>query len=451
MICPYCHRANRDSARFCDGCGYELPTVAPIAREIFGPDDELASADTVDMEENTARLGGAGVPFSGLDQINDSSYSPRTSASARSDDTQTFMAPVAAQEGYRYIAQGVDETPYSWAGHAFSSETPPGSSEPPKKGRHGLRAALIIALCVVALAIAAAGLTYYLELWGGRVVEDVAGMEATAATVALTDQGFLVERQLVKSDEVEGIVLSTDPAGGSRIPEGSTVVVSVSVPRIIPNVVGLSLEAARSAFAEEEFANVEYTEKKSDEAESTVLSVSPEPGTRSKADAKIMLEVAVPYRVPAVAGLSPEEAAAVLQVEGYASKVAYVYDENVEEGRVIGTDPAADSPLPSGSEVTLNVAKHRSSELVALTRAWLKDSPRLSIGGVDYELSEVSAVSYAGNNACSYTVVARPFETHSWFGVDAETRYGNYERISGTMTWDDSDQIQSTDPVLKRL
>lgn len=462
MICPNCNTENRRNAKFCDECGFELPTVAPVAREIFGGADGMESADTVDLSRETVRLdGGEASPTAGIDRMNDSSYSPDD---AGSDITRAFAASAPAQGARSYIAPGPAAPQPARPAPSFAQAGPlssadvsaqtgsaaDGAKAPARAGR-ALRVGLVAVLCAIALAAAVAGITYSLELWGGRVVADVTGMEAAEATVSLTEDGFLVERSLVRSDEVEGIVLATDPAPGARVPEGSTVTISVSTPRIVPSIVGAPRAEAERMLAEEEFVNVEYVEKKSDAAEGTVLAASPEPGTRSKADSKITVTLAVPYRVPNVEGLSQEEAAAVLAAEGYVARAAYVYDEDVEEGRVTGTDPAPASPLASGSEVTVNVAKHRSSELVALTREWLKGSPRLSIGGVSYELSEVKSVSYAGGSACSYTVVARPYETHSWFGVESETRYGNYENVTGTISWTDDDKIASTDPALKRI
>lgn len=457
MRCPQCHTESRANAKYCDECGYELPTVAPLARDMFGyGDDDLDGADTFDLSGDTARLASADLPFAGLDQINDSSYSPASApvlagTQAASDITRPFGTPAGVYAGTPHVASGPEGPNLDWARRSFSTDAPQPSEQPPAKARHVARNVAIVALCLIALATAAVGVTYSLEMWGGHVIEDVTGMDANQATVLLSEEGFLVERTLVKSDEVEDVVLSTDPQPGTRMAEGSTITLSVSTPRIVPNIVGKPLDEAKSMIAAEEFANVEVVEKKSNDAEGTVLSVSPTAGTRAKADAKITVEAAVPYRVPSVVGLTQDEAVAMLQLEGYSSKVASVYDEGVEEGRVVGTEPAAGSALASGSEVVVNVAKHRSTELIALTRSWLKDSSRINIAGTNYELGEVVDVSYKGENACAYTISARPYETHSWFGVESETRYGNYERISGTITWGSDDKVASTNPEIKRL
>ena len=75
----------------------------------------------------------------------------------------------------------------------------------------------------------------------------------------------------------------------------------------------------------------------------------------------------------------------------------------------------------------------------------------MTIDGMPYEISEVSSVEFAGNNTCTFSIVARPFETHTWmFGLGSETRYGNYETITGSISWNDSNDIVAIDPTMKQ-
>lgn len=444
MLCPNCHTDNRANAKFCDECGCELPTVAPLAHEMFG-------------EGDTTRLDGERTRnLQGIDQYIDSSNDPNAAAyedgAAYYDDpniTQAFVTPGSMQKRafFADASQTGAASPSSTG--AFAAQAP--APKPPSTASRKVKAAIIALLCAVALVAAAAGITYSLQLWGGKIVPDVVSMYADEATSELESEGFAVERVQVKSDEPEDIVLSTNPAPGTRVDAGSVVSVEVSVARVIPNIVGKTLEEANKLLAAEGFTNIETVEVKSNEAEGTVTNVAPVAGTRSKADAKITVEAAVPYRVPDVHGMSQEEATAALENEGYSAKVAYVYNEEVGEGVAVGCDPVAGTALASGSQVTLNLAKHRSTELVSLTRAWLKDSSKVRIAGQNYEISEVNDVSYSGGNSCSYTITARKFETHSWFGFESETRYGNYETVKGIITWNDSNEIAGSDPKIERI
>lgn len=444
MLCPNCHTDNRANAKFCDECGCELPTVAPLVREMFG------EGDTSRLDDGRTR------DLQGIDQYTDSSHDPYSAAYVDEglayDDpniTQAFVTPGSLQKR-AFFADGAQAgaVPPSSTGAFAAQSAPP---KPPSNASRKAKAALISLLCAVVVVAAAAGVTYSLQLWGGKVVPDVVSMYADEAASTLEADGFSVERVQVKSDEPEDVVLSTNPVPGTRVDAGSVVTIEVSVARVVPNIVGKSLDEAMKLLAAEGFTNIETVEVKSNEAEGTVTNVAPVAGTRSKADAKITVEAAVPYRVPDVHGMSQEEATAALENEGYSVKVAYVYDEEVPEGAAVGTDPAAGEVLASGSQVTLNLAKHRSTELVSLTRAWLKDSSKVRIGGQDYEISEVNDVSYSGGNSCSYTITARKFETHSWFGFESETRYGNYETVKGTISWNDSNEMSGSDPRIERI
>lgn len=475
MICPNCKTENRENARYCDTCGYELPTVAYVAREVFGeaPHDLYGSAaETVDL--------------AGLDQMTDSSFVPLEIAgdTIRLDEDSPSSAiptaPLPAQNPYEipagqvwndatvnlpalggqyevampsqtnrnFIAGSGGALPPQHPGYPEGPSSGASGSGSPKRKRGRIIAFSLIGLLIAIFALAA--LTYAGQLWGGKVVPDTLGMTENEAVATLQGAGFAPKVVKVKSDDVEGIVLASDPGCGQRAEAGSEVVIDVSIARLIPDIVGMSRDEAAALLTDEGFTNVEFTEKKSDEAQSTVLSVNPASGTRSKADTKIVVEIAEPYRVPEVTGLSLEEASAALEGEGYSMKVAYVYDEQAGEGTAVSTAPAAGEALPSGSEVTLNIAKHRSTELVALTRSFFTDSPKFTLSGQPYELREVKAVEYRGDGTCSFTIVARPYETHSWFGVQTETRYGNDETIRGTMTFADDNSVSHIDPAISR-
>lgn len=308
-----------------------------------------------------------------------------------------------------------------------------------------------IAVVAVVLCAAVAIATYQMELWGGKTVPAVDGLSVADATSVLEEKGFAVEVVDEKSDGTEGIVLSSDPGASSRAPEGSTVVVSVSVARVVPEILGETELDARKAFEAEGLANVEYELVKSNETEGTVLSVSPEPGARVKANDPVKVQVAQSFTVPDVIDKTSAEAIALLEEEGYVVESVRFDAEDVPEGTVVDVDPAPGTKLNTGETVTISVAHNRAAELESLTRAFFIDAGTVTINGLSYQVSEVTSVSYSGNGTCAFSIVARPFETHTWmFGLGSETRYGNYETISGSIAWNDDNSIASTDPVMKQ-
>ena len=74
----------------------------------------------------------------------------------------------------------------------------------------GSKIAAIVALVVLLAAGTAAGITYQMELWGGKVVPDVTGMTQADAAYMLQNKGFTVRSTTVPSDSTEGLVLLMD-------------------------------------------------------------------------------------------------------------------------------------------------------------------------------------------------------------------------------------------------
>ncbi|MFR0869200.1 MAG: PASTA domain-containing protein [Adlercreutzia sp.] len=76
------------------------------------------------------------------------------------------------------------------------------------------------------------------ELWSGKTIPEVVGLSQPEAVDALAAKGFAAQAVEMKSDDPQGTVLSSDPEQGHRAEEGSTVTLSVAVPRIVPAIVG---------------------------------------------------------------------------------------------------------------------------------------------------------------------------------------------------------------------
>lgn len=479
MICPRCGADNRDGARFCDECGLafvrsgssgRLQAVpSPLDDPLPAPDPHAATADLPEVPDGPLASDGAGddaldaggLPGSAapvdtfyigaLDpDLADIPTAPAANTVTDAADGAAVPqpaepAPSQTQEMPR-LDEAVDAQSKAYLAPLGKKDR---KASAPRVKRKGLFAAIIIA-AVLALAAAIAFATYSLQLWGGKEVPNVIGMTAEDATVRLESAGFTVSQVLVKSDDVEGIVLRSSPEADRRAEAGSEVTIDVSCARTVPAVVGLSQDEALALLAEEGFENVQAAEQKSNEAPGIVIAVSPEAGVRSKAQAAIALTVAIPYVVPGVAGLPLEEAEAALIAEGYEPTTAYVYVEDVPEGTVLGTDPSEGTQLASGSEVRVNLAKSRGAEVEGFAQAWFGASSDYAINGMSYELKHVESLTYEGDDTCAFTVVMRPYETHSWFGSQPETRYGNEQRISGTMRFSQGGQLESIDPDIKR-
>lgn len=309
------------------------------------------------------------------------------------------------------------------------------------KGKGGKIAAIVIAVLVIAAAIAA-GVTYQMELWGGKVVPDVTGMTQADATSVLEGKGFTVRATSVASDETEGIVLLMDPGANARQQAGSEVVVHVSTSRLVPDVVGKSQETAERLLSGNGFENVTYVQERSDEAAGTVLSISPDAGEKAKAKSAITVTVAKPYTVPDVSGMTPTAAAAAIEEAGLTSRTVTVYNESIPEGYMVGIDPASGSEVTSETVVTISVAKSRGNELTAAARNYLAGGSLKASDGSTFTISSVNSCTYKGNDEVSFTATGVASTSVTVLGQTLSVS-GDSKQVSGTIGFDAYNNVVS--------
>lgn len=306
----------------------------------------------------------------------------------------------------------------------------------------GSKIAAIVALVVVLAAGVAGGVTYQMELWGGKIVPDVTGMTQADATYMLQNKGFAVRSTTVPSDSTEGLVLLMDPGAGARQQEGAEVVIHVSTSRTVPKVVGSSQDSALKALSDNGFENVDVQLERSDEPEGTVLSVSPEEGEKAKASTSITLKVAQAYTVPEVSGMSYDQAVQAIKDAGLSSTAVYVYSETASEGAIMGVEPAAGSKVPSDTVVVISLAKSRASELTAAARSYLTSTTLTASDGSSFTVSSVDSVSYQGNDTVAFTASGKASKSVTVLGQTISVA-GDSKQVSGTVTFDSSNNVAS--------
>ncbi len=404
------------------------------------------------------------VDLSGFDEyLVDSSYAPPESASRRGDTMQlppitpsaaertAFIAPDPAEKGKWRRSKGSaasdanqDESHRSEDESTPSVKAEEGSSEKadsPQRPRK-TRIALIGAAAAVAVAVICAGVTYQMEMWGGKIVPDVSSMTQSDAAYILRNKGFEVRITSVPSDETEGIVLLMDPKAGARQEAGSEVVIHVSTSRVIPDVTGKTADEAKKLFEDSGFTNVSFTTEKSDEAEGSVLSVEPAAGSKAKAASAISVVVAEPYTVPDVDGMSVDEAAEAIEEAGLVPSRIIVYNESVSEGTLLGVDPASGTKVESGSTVTISVSKSRGSELVAAARSYLSGASLAASDGSTFAVSSVDSCTYLGSDKVSFTATGRASTSVSVLGQTLSVS-GDTKQVTGLVTFDSGNNVTS--------
>ena len=496
MICPKCNHENRDGAKFCNECGSPLAAaVAPAAQQTV----VLSQASAEPGDEGAAQAAPE-FDFSPVDDGETGVLEAPEGDLAVSEGATGEMAPVAPEDDelvedwgpYSYDPERDepdDDTPRAFAqaaGFTAGQTAPirdtrgidemvigPGYVPPasawqsggtmemprvegeaparrtevvapeigPRKGR-GVKIAVVVVLVLAVLGAAAAGATYFLELWGGKTVPDVRGEQVLDATERLEALGFDVRTTEVASDSTPGTVLMSDPQAGTRVEEGSEVVLHVAAPRTIPQIKGLSRADAEAALADAGFRNVTFVTQKSDEPEGSVLAVDPAVGSDATISTAITVTVAEPFRVPAVAGMLEGDAAQAVTEAGFTPNVVYVYSDEAE-GTALDTDPVADTALASGSTVTIQVAKSRGTELENVTRSLLAEGTVFTMDGTSYEVVSLTSVSYQGSDTVAYTVSARAFTY--LLGIPV---YLNASTMSGVITYDANNYVAATDPMI---
>ena len=228
----------------------------------------------------------------------------------------------------------------------------------PRGGRGRLLAALLVAGLLAGGLLTRAG-----GLLGGSVrVPEVVGLEVAEATRDLRDRGLRVRTgEPVASDHVhEGLVATQSIAGGERARRSDTVVIQPSLGIVLPDLAGRPADAATGRLDELDIRFEEEPATSVDVPTGAVIQTRPDQGTVLKADDVVAVVVSAgkpKVEVPDVAGRRAEAAEAALADAHLEVRPERVFDDDVPEGRAVGTDPGSGSEVPWGSAVVLRVSK----------------------------------------------------------------------------------------------
>ncbi|WP_041241531.1 Stk1 family PASTA domain-containing Ser/Thr kinase [Geodermatophilus obscurus] len=225
------------------------------------------------------------------------------------------------------------------------------------------RARLAVALVLLtAITIGAVG--WWLGSGRWTTVPQLTGREQATAIDLLQEAGLdpdCCEEQF-SEDVPDGVVISAQPEGGEAI-RGTDVrlVVSKGPERFEapPDLVGQPLDAVRAALENVPVATREVQDYDDDIPVGHVTGFKPEAGTELKRDEELVVYVSrghAPVPVPAVVGLSPEQATANLDTLGFTVERSEGRSADVDPGEVMAVSPAAGQQAPYRSTVTLQVS-----------------------------------------------------------------------------------------------
>ncbi len=208
------------------------------------------------------------------------------------------------------------------------------------------------------------GLTVSAGPGSAKVPGGLAGLTEEEAVERLEEAGFESQTESVNSDQVEaGLVIRSDPAGGSTATRGSIVVLTVSKGQKlakVPVLVGTQRSVAVQQIRGRGLSpSVE--EEESAKPEGEVIRQSPSAGSelpRGSAVSIVVSKGEEQATVPNVIGKERSEAVAALREAGLAPTVQEQETEVPQQvGRVTDQFPPPGSEVEPGSSVTVVVGK----------------------------------------------------------------------------------------------
>ena len=214
-----------------------------------------------------------------------------------------------------------------------------------RKSRRRVRVVVGLLFVLAAIGVVYAGVTYSLEMWGGKTLPNVVGIAQPKAEETLQEKGFVVESTTTLADTTEGHVVSMEPEPGDRMPEGSKIYLTVAQSRVIPEVEGLSKDEAVERLAEVGGTNVRYEWQDKLEDKDVVLEVRPAAGSVFMSSDEIVLVVSQRPTVPNVVGKTEAEAHEVLDRQAFSVSYEYEDCERDQRLQVLSTEPDADEAV----------------------------------------------------------------------------------------------------------
>ncbi len=223
------------------------------------------------------------------------------------------------------------------------------------------------------------------------------------------------------------------------------------------DVVGLSEKAADKDLKEAGFTNYKFVEENSvDVKEGYVISQNVEYGTEITKDTEIIITVsagAEEISVTDIKGMDEDEAYAALEAQGLKPSRSYKFDEEVEEGKAISTDPKAGSSAKAGDSIVIYISQGEEEktvevpDLAGLTETAAKgslESNKLTVGNVTYEFnSDVESGKVIRQSVAAKTEVKEGTTVDIVISNGAETKtYSG--KVTGSISTSDETLAAST-------
>jgi serine/threonine-protein kinase len=247
-------------------------------------------------------------------------------------------------------------------------------------------------------------------------------------------------RSVPSTTVAEGFVIDTDPAAGSQVDQGSTVEVRVSAgPEQfpIPQVIGLTEEAARSLIEEQGFVVGSVANRFSAEVEEgLVIEQDPDAGDAAPPGTAVDLVLSggpFALTVPDVSGLTRDAAVSQLQADGFEVTVEEVFSNDVIEGFVVRTEPGS-GQLVGRETPAVTVFVSQGPEPIPLPSfvgLTIEDARDLAAGlGLEIVLGDPVDVTQGSGLAGLVAEQSPPANTEVTINDSVEVRIGQLRQVS---------------------
>jgi serine/threonine-protein kinase len=279
------------------------------------------------------------------------------------DATRT-AAPVAAEPVLPPPPEPTVQTP------AVAVLEPPSNPPSPPGPSQGVRKRRRKAPWVVMLiAMVAAAVGYF--GWSLGMTETVetpklAGLTRAQALAKLESLGLSMQVSAEQYSEKRdaGTIISSDPGAGEKVAADGTVsvVLSKGPERFkVPNVRGMTQQDASETLADGNLQTGQILQDYSRKwPVGQVMRVDPKVGTPLKKGTAVSLTISMgpePVVVPDVRNFSLDQAMATLSAAGFRTRTSEQFDETVEFGRVISTEPGGGTTAYRGDRIQILVSK----------------------------------------------------------------------------------------------
>jgi beta-lactam-binding protein with PASTA domain len=197
-------------------------------------------------------------------------------------------------------------------------------------------------------------------------VPPVTGMTFSRAESLLKNSGLQAQRQnVIGSKTAQDIVIAQKPPEGETVPNGTVVILSVSLGVLVPDVRNLLLDDATAQLhAIGLNANPKY-EPSLRGSKDTVIGQDQPPGLNISPGSTVTLTVSLGANVtvPPVVEKRVAEAQKLLEAAGLQTKLESESNGGIKKGFVIKSNPHEGKSVPLGTMVTLTVSTGEYFEL----------------------------------------------------------------------------------------